>query len=248
MYIFMSVLLFFSLFQALETNQLQVLQQKTSVERKSWNSTSVMTMLTCLNLFYLFLIFPHVKNFFNDQWRLIPFIAPSAKSSFLAICMIMLINWVLLICCLKCVKEKNNIKQWVLKALYSVLVIHNVLFLLFAYQSLGIQGQAYSFTILLLIAYAFVVFLLIIYIYTFINIWMGKISLLHFYLIVGLIFYTVLNAIHIEQIVVDQNIEHYQVTGEVDLEYMYSLSDAGLNGLMTLYELGHEDPQLIELL
>src|SRR5699024_11078674 len=81
----------------------------------------------------------------------------------------------------------------------------------------------------------FMIFLLFIFAYTFIRVWMERISILHFYLIMGLIFYTVLNVINLEQVIVDENLKRFEETGKIDIHYLQTLSYTGMEGLIEIY-------------
>ncbi len=107
---------------------------------------------------------------------------------------------------------------------------------------------AYGFTIDRLLAHAFMIFLMVILGYTFIRVWIERLSLTHFYLIIGLTFYIGLNAINMSQIVVDQNLKRYEQTGKIDVYYLDSLSYTGLDGLIQLYEIDNEYPDLEDIL
>lgn len=50
-----------------------------------------------------------------------------------------------------------------------------------------------------------------------------------------------------EQIVVDKNLERYQQTGKIDIYYLNSLSYTGQDGLLRLYEMDKDYPELQQL-
>ncbi len=80
------------------------------------------------------------------------------------------------------------------------------------------------------------IFLVVIFMYTFIKIWIEKLSLFHFYFISSLLYYTVMNVIDVEKMIVSKNIERYEQTGKIDIHYLNSLSYTGVLGLIDLYE------------
>lgn len=113
---------------------------------------------------------------------------------------------------------------------------------------LSMYENAYGFTMDRIFAHTFMIFLIVIFAYTFIRVWLERISISHFYLIIGLIFYTTLNAINLEEIIVENNLERYQETGKIDIHYLDSLSYSGIDGLITLYEMEADYPELRSLL
>lgn len=247
-FIIITGLLFFGVFQVLEVNKIPELNRDKQVNKVKWDSTTVITILILINTVYVLFVFIQFKYFFSG--RLVDGLtyAEYARKGFFELIVVLLINWTLLISFLKLVKAQTKNIQVTLKILYSLLIGMSTIMLASAYQRLSLYEDAYGFTIDRLLAHAFMIFLVVIFAYTFIHIWIEKISLLHFYLIIALIFYTIVNVINIEQIVVDNNIERYQQTGKIDIYYLDSLSYTGTDGLITLYEMGEDDPELLNIL
>lgn len=91
-------------------------------------------------------------------------------------------------------------------------------------------------------------FLMIIFAYTLVRVWIEGISIAHFYIIVGLLFYTGLNMVNLEEIIVEKNLERYEETGKIDIYYLDLLSYSGIDGLITLYEKDPNYPDLLAVL
>ena len=96
--------------------------------------------------------------------------------------------------------------------------------------------DAYGFTFTRMLVNSFMIFLMVIFAYTLVKIWLEKLSLFHFYFIASLIFYAGINMINIDKVVVDKNIDRFETTGKIDIDYLNSLSSTGLLGLIELYE------------
>jgi hypothetical protein len=137
---------------------------------------------------------------------------------------------------------------YLLKVLYSLLIIVSSIMLTSAYLRLSLYEAAYGFTLDRILAHTFMLFLIVIFAYTLIRVWLERISLLHFYWIAGLIFYTGLNAMNLEEIIVENNLERYEETGKIDIYYLNYLSYTGIDGLITLYEEDPDYPELKEIL
>ena len=95
-----------------------------------------------------------------------------------------------------------------------------------------------------LLAHSFMVFLIVIFAYTLIRVWLENLPILHFYLISAFVFYTLLNVINLEEIIVENNLARYEETGKIDIHYLHTLGAEGLKGLIHLYE---QEPDLPEL-
>lgn len=246
-FILFTGLLFFGTFQVLPVDKLSELnhhQQK----KVTWDSITVITILILINLVYLLFVFVQFKYFFSGRLINGYTYAEYARSGFFELIIVLIINWSLLISFFKLVNEKRKHRKITLNILYSLIIVMSAIMLTSAYMRLNMYESAYGYTVDRMLAHAFMIFLIVIFAYTFVHVWIEKLSLLHFYLIVGLIFYTTLNIINVEKVVVDKNIDRYQEIGKIDMHYLNSLSYTGLDGLITLYELGEDDPELISIL
>nr|WP_155669432.1 DUF4173 domain-containing protein [Ornithinibacillus caprae] len=243
-------LLFFGVFQVLHVRpktkeNVGLVNEKTTVK---WDSIIAITILALLNAVYVLFTVIQFKYFFNDGLQSGYTYAEYARRGFFELIFVTLINWSILISFLKLVKEDRRPLKVALKIMYSLLIIVSGVMLTSAYQRLSLYEAAYGFTLDRVLAHAFMIFLMVIFAYTFVRVLLERLSILHFYLIIGLVFYTGLNAISLEKIVVDNNIERYEATGKIDIYYLSHLSYTGLDGLVDLYEADPDIPELKELL
>lgn len=63
-----------------------------------------------------------------------------------------------------------------------------------------------------------------------------------------MIYYSLLNVINIDQLVVNENLGRYEKTGKIDIHYLNSLSYIGISGLIELFEENPNIPQLKQIL
>lgn len=234
-------LLFFGVFQTLYTNRHISMPPK---KRSEWHSITAITILVMLNAVYLLFAVVQFKYFFNHDLVSGETYADAARRGFFELVIVTLINWTVLISFLKRVKPLQKKTRLTLNILYSILILVSGIMLASAYERLSLYESAYGFTTARILAHVFMIFLMVIFAYTLIKVWIEHISLIHFYLIVGLIFYTALNVANIEKVIVDQNIKRFEATGKVDLDYLNSLSYTGLDGLIQLYDMPEDIPEL----
>lgn len=241
--------LFFGVFQVLfkrsKPRESTIPQEK---EETFWDSITAITILIMLNAVYLLFVAIQFKYFFGGNLTGGFTYAEYARRGFFELVLILLINWTILTSFLKKVKDQRQRIKMTINILYSLLIVVSGIMLASAYQRLSMYEAAYGFTIDRLLAHAFMIFLMVILGYTFIRVWIERLSLTHFYLIIGLTFYTGLNAIDMSKIVVDKNIERFEQTGKIDIDYLDSLSYTGINGLIQLYELDKDNSELASLL
>lgn len=237
-------LLFFGIFQVLK-HESRLLQNDMKLPSIiSWNNLSAMTILILLNIVYVLFVAIQFKYFFSGKLIAGMTYATYARRGFVELVVVMMINWTILLYFFKKIQTESRAAKIVLQLLYSLLILTSGVMLASAFQRLSLYEAAYGFTISRVLAHAFMIYLMIIFAYTFIRVWIERISLIHFYLIVGLIFYTGLNVFNVEQFIVDKNFERYEATGKIDIYYLGSLSYTGWNGLIALYE---EDQSLVEV-
>lgn len=230
-------LLFFSILQVLHVKAENVYTPDNKVKSTiSWDGITAVTILILLNSVYVLFTIIQFTYFFSDGLQEGFTYAEYARRGFFELLIVTLINWTILTSCLTLVKEKRKGMNLTIKLLYSILVGVSGVMLVSAYQRLSMYEEAYGFTLDRLLAHASMIFLMVIFAYTFVRIWIERLSLLHFYLIAGLLFYTALNVCHMEQIIADNNLDRYSRTEKIDIYYLNSLSYTGIDGLIELYE------------
>ena len=238
-------LLFFGAFQVLYKRYVPPIVRPTYDKKETkWDGITLATILVLLNSIYLLFVAVQFKYFFGDALQENLTYAEYARKGFFELLLVTLFNWSILLGCLKFVKAKKKAMGYFLKVLYSLLIVVSGIMLTSAYLRLSMYEAAYGFTLERILAHTFMLFLIVIFAYTFIRVWLERISIIHFYFIAGLLFYTGLNAIDLEEIIVENNLERYEDTGKIDIYYLNSLSYSGIDGLITLYE---QDPNYPEL-
>ncbi|PAV28285.1 hypothetical protein CIL05_18125 [Virgibacillus profundi] len=242
-------LLFFAIFQVLHVkSEPEESFRPIEKARAGWNSITVITILIMLNAVYVLFAAIQFQYFFGEGLQEGYTFAEYARKGFFELIVVTLINWSILIACLKFVKESHNVPRLTLKIMYSLLILVSGIMLASAFGRLSLYEAAYGYTLDRLLAHAFMILLIVIFAYTFIRVWLERLSLLHFYIIAGLLFYTGVNAVNMEQIVVDNNLKRYEESGKIDIYYLNSLSYTGLTGLIELYKIEQDYPELKRIL
>lgn len=244
-FILLAGFMFFGIFQVLKREP-SIKEQGMQIIR--WNDITAITILVMLSIVYLLFVIIQFAYFFSGQLIEGFTYAEYARKGFFELIIVLLINWTILISFLKFVSPSTKNLKVTLQLLYSVLIAMSGVMLISAYMRLSLYEAAYGFTLSRLLAHAFMIYLMVIFMYTLMRVWLEKIPLLHFYLIVGLIFYTGLNVVNLEQVIIDRNVERYEQTGKIDVYYLHYLSDAGTSRLIELYKQHPHIEDLEELL
>lgn len=237
--------LFFGIIQllALEKNELEPKVHTVKRRGLKLDSMTVLTVLVLLNSVYIVFIALQFGSLFSTELTGGLTYAEYARKGFYELLAVVIINWTVLLVTLGRTVYPSKGLKLAGKILYSMLVIFSGLLLLSAFSRLSLYESMYGFTLARFIAHAFMVYLLVVFAYTFIRIWLEGLSLLHFYVIFGLVFYTGMNMINVNEFIVDKNIERFKETEDVDVEYMASLSFSGRSGLVELDQL-IDDPKI----
>ncbi|RDW16249.1 DUF4153 domain-containing protein [Oceanobacillus chungangensis] len=245
-------LLFFGVFQVLHiktkpkpTNNFLLPEGRKKIR---WDAVTAITVLVMLNAVYLLFATIQLPYFFSDYLLGGFTYASYARRGFFELLFVTLINWTILISCLKLVNTEGRRTKLTLKILYTLIIAVSGIMLASAYQRLSMYEAAYGFTLERILAHAFMIYLLVIFAYTFIRVWLEGLTLLHFYTITALVFYAALNMMNVEQVIVNNNLDRFEQTGKIDVYYLNTLSSTGLGGLIALYEIEPDYPELRTIL
>src|SRR5699024_196509 len=180
-FVLLFTLCFFGIFQVLKRpSEIDISKQQSRMKQLHVSSVTAVTVLTMLSCVYLLFVIIQFHYFFGSGLLNEVTYATYARKGFAELLLVLLINWTILITCLKLVHERRKKMKWVLNVYYSVLIIVSGVMLTSAYQRLSLYEAAYGYTMERVLAHAFMIFLLFIFAYTFIRVWMESISILHF--------------------------------------------------------------------
>lgn len=245
-FILIATLFFFCVFKVLEKKTKREINQSVSV--RDFPAPMAATVLILLNAVYLLFIAVQFQYFFHDGLHEGFTYAGYARRGFFELILVTLINWIVLLGFLKRVKDEGLRTKRLLQILYSLLIVTSGILLLSSWNRLTLYEEMYGFTMDRLLAHSFMAFLIVIFAYTLIRVWLENLPILHFYLISAFVFYTLLNAVNLEEIIVENNLERYETTGKIDIHYLNLLGAEGTKGLIALYEQDPDCPELKLLL
>ncbi|WP_045521886.1 DUF4153 domain-containing protein [Neobacillus niacini] len=232
---------FFGLMQVLIKKQINVMTHDGDKQKFTMDAIITITVLVLINAVYVLFTIVQFKYFFSGTLQGDFTYAEYARKGFFELLFVTLINLTITILVLTFANKSIGFIKRFIQMLLTTLVISSGVLLSSAFMRLSMYEDAYGFTFIRVMAHSFMIFLVVIFMYTLIKIWIEKLSLFHFYFISSLLYYTLMNVINVEQIIVTKNIERYEQSGKIDLHYLNSLSHTGILGLIEIYE---ENPQL----
>lgn len=228
---------FFGLLQVLIKKDIKVFgKSSTNLDKITWNSITALTVLVLLNLIYGLFVAVQFKYFFSGNLQHGYTYAGYARRGFFELIIVTIVNWSVLISAITFIRSKQLTLKLTIRVMLTLMVVFTTIMLFSAFLRLTMYEQAYGFTLARVIAHSFMIFLMLIIAYTLLKVWIERLSLLHFYFITAIVFYTALNVINVDQFIVNQNVKRFEQTGKMDVDYLNKLSYVGVNGLLDFYQ------------
>lgn len=239
---------FFGFLQVLLYKKIQVVQKEGIANSMSLDGIITLTVLLLLDLVYVLFVAVQFKYFFSGTLEDGFTYAEYARRGFFELLFVTLINLTVTTVVIQLTKNALGALKKTIQLALTVLVLSSGVLLISAFMRMSMYEDAYGFTFLRILVTTFMIFLMVIFAYTLVKIWLERLSLFHFYFMASIIFYTGINLVNLDQIVVDRNLARFETTGKIDIHYLNSLSSTGVLGLIQLYEKNPDVPGLEELL
>jgi len=239
---------FFGFMQVLLHKTIKAVQKENIPNSISLDGIITVTVLLLLDLVYVLFVAVQFKYFFSGTLEGGYTYAEYARRGFFELLFVTLINLTVTTVVIQFTKKAMSSLKKTIQLALTVLVLASGVLLVSAFMRMALYEDAYGFTFLRVLVTAFMIFLMVIFAYTLVKIWLERLSLFHFYFMASIIFYTGINLVNLDQIVVDRNIARYESTGKIDIQYLGNLSSTGVLGLIQLYEKHPDVPGLEELL
>ncbi|WP_171685050.1 DUF4153 domain-containing protein [Paenibacillus planticolens] len=202
------------------------------------------TLLVCVNVVYVLFAVIQFSYLFGATDGLLPAgvaYAEYARRGFAELVVVALINVTLLFPGLHWIRQSGQMSESIRKVLLTMLVACTIVMLLSAYGRLSLYEEAYGFTQTRLLVHGFMIFLGILFILAFFRIWMEKMSMSRAYITTAILAYLVMNYMNIDYRIAMNNMERYEKTGMIDLDYLGILST---DVVPALKELQAKHPEL----
>ncbi|MCM3573417.1 MULTISPECIES: DUF4153 domain-containing protein [Mesobacillus] len=238
----------FGLLQVLRAKQQLPAEIPKQKDKMAWDIVISLTVLTLLNIVYFLFVVVQFQYFFSETLKEGYTYAEFARRGFFELLFVTMLNLLIISTIVSYVDKASRFMTLAIRALLSLLVIFSGVMLYSAFIRLFMYEEAYGFTFARVLAHSFMIFLLVVLCYSFMRIWMDRLSLVRFYILSAIIFYTLVNTVQLDTFVVERNIERYSETGKIDIYYLNSLSYEGVEGLVELYKLNPDHPGLSDLL
>lgn len=239
---------FFGFLQILSSRHTNVIKQQANEQSYKIDGIITITVLVIINVVYLLFTVVQFRYFFSGTLQVDFTYAEYARKGFFELLFVTLINLSITVIVLTFVNRATRFIQRATQLMLTILVLASSVMLTSAFLRLGMYEDAYGFTFTRVLVHSFMIFLVVIFTYTLVKIWVEKLSLFHFYFITSLIYYTAITVIDLDKIVVNENMNRYELSGKIDVHYLNNLSYTGVLGLIDLYDKDQTIPDLKTIL
>jgi hypothetical protein len=185
------------------------------------------TVLLMINLVYAVFVAIQISYLFGKADVLLPegvTYSEYARRGFAEINVVTSINLAILLITTYFVNKEQRLAYRMVRLLLTFLTFCTGVMLFSAFFRLYLYEQAYGFTLLRLLAHAFEVLILALIIQAMVKIWKENFPLFKAYFITTLTWYVILNYANIDRVIAEANIMRWERTGQIDIEYLGSLS------------------------
>lgn len=239
---------FFGFMQVLLQKNIHIIQSEGTRKPIAMDGIITLTVLLFLDLVYVLFVAVQFKYFFSGTLDEGYTYAEYARHGFFELLFVTLINLTVTTVIIHFTKNVQRFLKRTIRMALTVLVLSSGVLLISALMRMTMYEEAYGFTFMRVLVHSFMIFLMVILAYTFVKIWLDKLSLFHFYFIASLIYYVGINTVNFDRMVVDRNVDRFETTGKIDIHYLNSLYATGILGLIEIYEKKPDVPGLKNLL
>ncbi|ANF94859.1 DUF4153 domain-containing protein [Paenibacillus bovis] len=204
------------------------------------------TVLVLINMVYVLFVVLQFSYLFGAPQGNLPdgsTYAEYARSGFAELVLVTALNFVIMLCGLLYAGPAGRGLMRLNNGLLYVLVLCSGVMLYSAFTRLLLYEQAYGYTTIRFLVHAFMIFLGVLLIVAGLRIHFRRLPLARCYIILALAAYVLVNYAGMDRQIASRNIERYEQTGQLDMDYLTSLSADAVPELLT-FSRQHEVPGL----
>ncbi len=203
------------------------------------------TVLLVVNIVYVLFVALQFTYLFSAWQGVLPAgssYAEYARNGFFELIVVTMINFVLLAIVLTFTGDSGKGLRQFNQILLYVVVGCSAVMLISAFTRLMLYEEAYGYTYIRFVSHAFMIYLAVLLVCAGLRIRFASLPLTKCMIVVSLAAYLAVNYVSMDRIILQQNIERYRVSGNIDVEYLAGLSlDAVPSLLKFSREQGNEN-------
>jgi hypothetical protein len=208
------------------------------------DATITTTILLLLNAVYVLFAIVQFSYFFGGGIATLPVemtYADYARRGFAELVVVTVINFTVLMATLHGTDRTSRSMDRFLRMLLAVLIGCTGVMLCSAFMRMAMYEAAYGFSETRLLVDVFILFLSVLFVIALVKLWDDRLKLMKPYAIIALTAYVIVNYMQVDSIVASNNVERYELTGNIDTSYLGTLS---FEAVPYLIELKRNHPQL----
>lgn len=201
--------------------------EKTDRPRAVLDPVIVLTVLIAVNVVYLLFAAIQFSYLFGAWGGELPdgtTYAEHARSGFLELVTVAIINFGLLIGSLSFGKEDRSVLSRWNRIGLTCLVVCTSIMLVSAFVRLHLYEEVYGYTYIRFLVHAFMIYLGILLLVSGYRIWQVRVSMFKLFAVISISAYVILNYVGMDRMIADKNIERYLENGRLDVVYLSGLS------------------------
>ncbi|TEB07918.1 hypothetical protein Psch_01473 [Pelotomaculum schinkii] len=198
---------------------------------------TILTVLFVINLVYFFFSIIQFSYLYGGQSHTLPAgftYAEYARRGFFELVAVAIINLIIQLSSMRYAEKKAQVVNIAVRCCLSLLVFFSLIMLFSAHFKMSLYEEACGLTYLRVFVHYFMCLLFVLFMIALGHAWYRKIPVIKAYIVIALIFYTVLNFINVDKIIARSNIDRYFRTGEIDINYMQTLSYDAIPDMLIL--------------
>ncbi|MFX4261502.1 DUF4153 domain-containing protein [Pelotomaculum propionicicum] len=212
---------------------------RAEAKQAAFDPVIVLTVLIVINLVYIFFSIIQFSYLYGGQGHLLPAgftYAEYARRGFFELVAVAVINLSILLGSIKYVEKKSRGADLAVRCCLGLLVLFSLNMLFSAHFKMSLYEEASGLTYLRVFVHYFMAMLFVYFVIALGRVWLERIPVIKAYIVIALAFYTVLNFINVDRIIVRSNIDRYVRTGEIDIDYLRTLSYDAIPDMVRLSE------------
>lgn len=208
--------------------------------KKKEDPLTINLLLTVLNVIYIIFDIIQINSLLLHRVAENINYAEYARSGFFQLMVISFINFFIIL-----ISKKSEERKYT-KAMSIGLILLTFIIIISSFLRMYLYEQAYGYTVLRLGVYTILVTEGLLLIPTIAYVLNSKVKIIRYYLYIAFAVYTFVNCFSIDRVITANNINRYNKTGKIDVEYLLFGNYDNLNQLRDLYEIydGKEKEEL----
>ena len=190
------------------------------------NHALLITVLSIMGFVFLVFAIVQFNSLFISKEAIVEntTFAETARNGYFQLVVLSIINFLMVLMCTKMQKGHNKVSKNIIKVLTTYFTLLNVYLLVSSAYKMTLYYDAYGLSVDRLLVYILLTFEFIALIMLLVKIYRNDMKFIKVMIYYSVAFWAVVSLVNIEGFVVKVNVEKYENTGDIDMEYISWMS------------------------